>query len=59
MRAAPLEVEVVRQLDALAVDLEDLHPADEVGVAYLHLPVETSGPQQRLVEHLRAGWWRP
>ena len=49
----PLEVEVVGQLDAPAVDLEDLHPADEVGVAHLHLPVEPAGAQQGFVQHFR------
>ena len=61
-RSAPLKPGVMRaarsrsksrsQLDALAVDLEDLHPADEVGVADLDLPVETARAQQGLVEHL-------
>ncbi len=49
-----LDVGVLGERLALRVDLEDLHPALEVGGLHRDLPVEPAGPQQRGVEDVRA-----
>ena len=35
------------------MNLQDLLAADHIGVRYHHLAIETAGPQQRWVEHVR------
>ena len=48
------QIDVGRHLDLAAVDLEDLHPPEDVREVDLDLAVESARAGQRRVEHVRA-----
>ncbi len=49
-----VEIDAVREADLGDVDLEDLQPPRAVRPVDQHLAVETPGPEQGRIEHLRA-----
>ena len=49
-----VEIDAVREADLGDVDLEDLQPTRAVRPVDQHLAVETPGPEQGRIEHLRA-----
>ena len=48
-----VKVNILADLLAAGVHLQDLHTPRHIGPVHSHLPVKASRPQQRRVQHLR------